>query len=150
SNNMLTGSIPLNLNGLKSLESLDFSHNNLSGEIPQQLTCLTMLSYFDVSFNQLTGHIPLSQQFSTFENTSYHGNLGLCGPPLLRKCENIVAASPPPSLENDRASRNWIEIDWKIIFMGYASGFVVGVTIGMTWTRGCKRVKKVRHITFVL
>ena len=82
SNNILTGFIPSSLATLTNLESLDLSQNMLVGEIPPQLMELTFLSFLNVSHNNLTGPIPQGKQFLTFQNSSFDGNVELCGSPL--------------------------------------------------------------------
>ncbi|XP_030460312.1 putative receptor like protein 25 [Syzygium oleosum] len=130
SNNILSRPLPPFLAKLTNLEALDLSQNHPSGEIPQELTQLTLLAVFNVSYNRLTGPIPQSQQFATFENNSYKGNLGLRGTPLSRKCGGIkMPPSSPPSKE-DQDSGSAMGLDWKIVCMGYASGLVIGVVLG--------------------
>ncbi|XP_034700980.1 putative receptor like protein 25 [Vitis riparia] len=129
--NDLTGHIPSSLGNLTQLESLDLSQNKLSGEIPWQLTRLTFLEFFNVSHNHLTGHIPQGKQFSTFENASFDGNLGLCGSPLSRECGSSEAL-PPTSSSSKQGSTS--KFDWKIVLMGYGSGLVIGVSIGYCLT----------------
>jgi Leucine-rich repeat (LRR) protein len=136
SNNNLTGHIPISFGNMSTLESLDLSQNKLSGQIPMQLTQLTFLASFNVSHNQLTGPIPQSTQFNTFDSSSFGGNLGLCGNPLSKKCEN---PEPPPlptaSIEEDQDSWFHIEFDWKIILLGYCSGIINGVVVGNIVTK---------------
>ncbi|KAM6571210.1 hypothetical protein CsatA_015290 [Cannabis sativa] len=128
SNNALSGHIPPSLGTLTELESLDLSQNQLSGQIPQKLAELNFLQKFDVSYNNLTGLIPRGNQFQTFEN-SFEGNQGLCGEPLLKKCENMML--PPPSALNKNVdSDSPIEIDWNFVLAGLVSGFVIGVSLG--------------------
>lgn len=129
SGNNLLGHIPSSLGNLTVLESLDLSNNNLSGEIPRQLAELTSLAVFDVSDNNLTGQIPQGKQFNTFENSSFEGNPGLCGKPLSRNCE--ISES---SQKEDQDSETPFEFGWKIVLTGYASGLIVGVVIGQTFT----------------
>ena len=129
SGNNLLGHIPSSLGNLTALESLDLSNNNLSGEIPRQLAELTSLAVFDVSDNNLTGQIPQGKQFNTFENNSFEGNPGLCGKPLSRNCE--ISES---SRKEDQDSETPFEFGWKIVLTGYASGLIVGVVIGQTFT----------------
>ncbi|XVF65298.1 hypothetical protein PTKIN_Ptkin09bG0237100 [Pterospermum kingtungense] len=131
SQNSFSGQIPLALVNLKELESLDLSQNNLSGEIPPQLTTLTFLSALNLSYNQLEGSIPQSNQFGTFSNDSYKGNRGLCGPPLTKRCnEADDVPMAPPGEDAD----SWVDdiSVWKIVLMGYASGLVIGLSIGFT------------------
>ncbi|KAM3704854.1 hypothetical protein ACJW31_03G037300 [Castanea mollissima] len=88
SSNSFRGHFPSSLGNLTALESLDLSQNELLGEIPQQLIGLTFLEYLNLSHNQLVGPIPQGGHFSTFEISSFEGNFGLCGSPLLNKCGN--------------------------------------------------------------
>ncbi|XVF65291.1 hypothetical protein PTKIN_Ptkin09bG0236400 [Pterospermum kingtungense] len=130
SQNSFSSQIPLALVNLKEVESLDLSQNYLSGEIPPQLTTLTFLSVLDLSYNQLEGNIPQSNQFGTFLNDSYKGNPGLCGPPLTKRCNEADVPMAPPEEEAD----SWVDdiSVWKIVLMGYASGLVIGLSIGFT------------------
>ncbi|XP_048332922.2 receptor-like protein 33 [Ziziphus jujuba] len=97
SHNKLTGSIPSTLGNLSNLEWLDLSSNELVGEIPQQLTNMISLSVLNLSRNKLFGPIPNGKQFNTFENSSYSGNLGLCGFPLSEMCGNNNEPQQSPS-----------------------------------------------------
>ena len=126
SNNYLTGHIPLSLRNLKMLESLDLSSNNLSGRIPQELTSLTFLEVLNLSQNHLTGFIPRGNQFETFENDSYYGNPGLCGFPLSERCKTDEVLEPSQEIETEFENG----FDWKITFMGYGCGLVIGFSLG--------------------
>ncbi|KAG2621977.1 hypothetical protein PVAP13_3NG293446, partial [Panicum virgatum] len=90
SHNAFSGEIPPQLGSMTALgESLDLSSNMLSAEIPQELTNLTFLSTLNLSNNQLDERIPQLRQFGTFENSSFDGNAGLCGPPLSKQCGTL-------------------------------------------------------------
>ncbi|KAF3458003.1 hypothetical protein FNV43_RR02665 [Rhamnella rubrinervis] len=127
SSNNFTGSIPSSLGNLSELESLDLSKNKLSGRIPQQLADLTFLEYLNLSHNQLAGPIPQGTQLDTFSYSAFEGNPGLCGSQLSKKCENTV--TPIPFLRKDEEEPE-NGFTWKVVVMGYACGFVVGVVIG--------------------
>ncbi|GAB2249054.1 hypothetical protein Droror1_Dr00012413 [Drosera rotundifolia] len=136
SHNNITGSIPPSLGRLSNLESLDLSNNFLSADIPQQLEELTFLEIFNVSHNRLTGSIPQGNQFSTFTNDSFEGNIGLCGSPLSKKCGQTASSSSPQgesASDNDKDESSAV-IDWIIRSMGYLSGLVIGVIFGHIFT----------------
>ncbi|OMO88563.1 hypothetical protein COLO4_20210 [Corchorus olitorius] len=130
SHNSFYGPVPA-LEDLTELESLDLSSNNLSGKIPAQLTSLTFLAALNLSYNQLEGSIPQSNQFNTFTNDSYQGNPRLCGPPLTRRCNEVSVPTPPPTREDVESWGDGISV-WKIGLIGYASGLVIGLSVGFT------------------
>ncbi|KAF8012021.1 hypothetical protein BT93_I0219 [Corymbia citriodora subsp. variegata] len=137
SHNTINGSIPSSLRNLTKLKALDLSRNELTGKIPPELTQLTSLEFFDVSNNHLSGPIPREKQFNTFENGSYAGNFRLCGAPLTKKCNDLKALPPPPSngVSVKEEPRTWIkELNWKVVLMGFASGSVIGVVVGLNYT----------------
>ncbi|ESR45579.1 hypothetical protein CICLE_v100035402mg, partial [Citrus x clementina] len=134
--NNLQGHIPSCLGNLTNLESLDLSNNKFSGRIPQQLVDLTFLAFFNVSDNYLTGPIPQGKQFATFDNTSFDGNLGLCGKPLSKGCESGEAATNEDHTEGSEESLFSGASDWKIILTGYAGGFVAGLVLGFNISIG--------------
>ncbi|KAJ4717600.1 Receptor-like protein [Melia azedarach] len=134
SHNSLQGHIPSQLTNITSLESLDLSNNKLSGQIPQNLIELTFLGFFNVSHNNLTGPIPQGNQFTLFDNSSFDGNLGLCGKPLSRKCE--TDDSKPNENEDVPDSKSSFPLDWKIALIGYSSGLIVGVILGLNFSTG--------------
>ncbi|KAJ6967272.1 receptor kinase BRI1-like 3 [Populus alba x Populus x berolinensis] len=80
--NKLTGNIPDSFGGLKAIGVLDLSHNDLQGFLPGSLGTLSFLSDLDVSNNNLTGPIPSGGQLTTFPQSRYENNSGLCGVPL--------------------------------------------------------------------
>ncbi|XP_022145113.1 receptor-like protein 12 [Momordica charantia] len=128
SHNKLTGRIPTSFGNLNNLEWLDLSSNRLSGNIPPQLAVLTFLSFLNLSQNQLSGPIPQGKQFATFENSSYIGNLGLCGFPL-PKCD--AEKDPKPQLQHDEEDDIFGKgFWWKVVFMGYGCGMVFGIFVG--------------------
>ncbi|KAM3346287.1 hypothetical protein ACQJBY_020710 [Aegilops geniculata] len=128
SGNAFTGDIPRELGGMTQLESLDLSQNQLSGDIPEALTNLTFLGILNLSGNQLVGRIPRSRQFGTFENSSFEGNLGLCGPPLSKPCG--ISPAPPIAAHGEKSSH--VDV---ILFLFVGLGFGIGFAgaILMRW-----------------
>ncbi|KAI5334014.1 hypothetical protein L3X38_024147 [Prunus dulcis] len=129
SHNELTGRIPPSFGEMSNLEWLDLSSNKLVGDIPEQLVNMTSLSKFNVSKNQLVGPIPRGNQFDTFENDSYSGNTGFCGLPLSKTC-SAPHQSPPSSFQQEDDLEHGNGFDWKVVLMGYASGVVIGISVG--------------------
>lgn len=128
SHNALTGTITSQLGALHQLESLDLSSNGLSGEIPQDLALLDFLSVLNLSYNQLVGRIPPGPaHFQTFSNLSFMGNIGLCGLPLSKPCDNTE-----PNMVSHLSAKEPVDI---ILFLFIGLGFGVGfaVTIVLRW-----------------
>ncbi|XVF87996.1 hypothetical protein PTKIN_Ptkin19aG0013600 [Pterospermum kingtungense] len=127
SRNSLVGTIPSLLGDLSSLESLDLSSNKLQGRIPQELVNLIFLEVLNLSRNNFIGPIPRGNQFDTFSNDSYNGNMGLCGFPLSINCSNGQGLEPSPNIYDDTTSA----LDWKFVaLMGYGCGVVLGLSMG--------------------
>ncbi|GKV47846.1 hypothetical protein SLEP1_g54705 [Rubroshorea leprosula] len=125
SHNNLTGHIPPSLGNLMNLEWLDLSSNELAGKIPDELVSLTQLSVLNLSNNHLGGRIPQGNQFNTFGNGSYEGNLELCGIPLSKSCDGI--GTPPSSFqEKDELWR----FGWRVVVLGYGCGVIFGLLMG--------------------
>ncbi|KAF2948533.1 hypothetical protein DAI22_01g043000 [Oryza sativa Japonica Group] len=122
--NSLTGPIPSQLSGLKQLEALDLSSNELSGVIPQELASLDFLGMLNLSYNKLEGKIPESPHFSTFPNSSFLGNDGLCSPPLSKSCSNMTVLNVIPSRKKS------VDI---VLFLfsglGFGLGFAIAVVV---------------------
>lgn len=56
--NQLTGELPSEIISWERLNNLNLSHNELSGSIPSALGSLPVLTYLDLSNNQFSGQIP--------------------------------------------------------------------------------------------
>ena len=118
---------------MTNLEWLDLSFNKLRGEIPKQLADIPWLADLKLSHNQLTGQIPSGKQFNTFDNDSYTDNLGLCGFPLTRTCNNHESKQPPPSTlqqEDNLQLESKNGFGWQAVSIGYGCGVIFGTLMG--------------------
>ncbi|KAL3733319.1 hypothetical protein ACJRO7_022792 [Eucalyptus globulus] len=129
SHDHLIGSIPLTLGNLTNLGWLDLSSNMLSGEIPRVLGDLASLGYLNLSKNQLIGRIPQDKQLSTFSNDSFSGNPSLCGTPLSKACPGDAQPPPPSASTPFNHERHESLFKKKVVWIGYASGIVIGISI---------------------
>jgi len=97
--NNLKGTIPGELGGLASLETLDVRSNGLSGPIPPELGNLTTLMYAFMDGHELTGPIPTE--------------LGdIPRPQYLRLLQNSLSASIPPEL-GQISSLSALSLSWN-------------------------------------
>ncbi|GKV40363.1 hypothetical protein SLEP1_g48018 [Rubroshorea leprosula] len=125
SHNNLTGPISPSLGNLMNLEWLDLFSNELAGKIPNELVSLTQLAVLNLSNNHLVGRIPQGNQFSTFGNDSYEGNLGLCGISLSKSCNGNGTL---PSSFQEKAE--FWRFGWTVLVLGYGCGVVFGLPRG--------------------
>ncbi|KAM6579350.1 hypothetical protein CsatA_003124 [Cannabis sativa] len=132
SQNRLHGCIPMSLINLSNLEGLDLSSNDLSGEIPSKMADLTQLSYLNLSYNKLEGQIPRGNQFDTFNNDSYEGNIKLCGFPLSKSCSTEMKREDDDGEEHT----DHIILVWKIVMAGYGCGLIIGISLGYAFLYG--------------
>ncbi|GAB2300381.1 hypothetical protein Dimus_034422 [Dionaea muscipula] len=104
SGNRFSGQIPFAVNNLTHLTGLFLEKNNFSGPIP---SIGAELSDFNVSDNNLNGSIPKS--LARFPESSFAGNLELCGDPL-PPCNSSFfpppAPSPTPTVPSSPAQRS--------------------------------------------
>ncbi|XP_064956341.1 probable inactive receptor kinase At2g26730 [Musa acuminata AAA Group] len=120
-NNLFSGGIPSWLSQLNGLGRLDLSGNNLTGEIPFAISNLTHLTGlllqnnrlsgslpsisidslvgFNVSYNRLNGSIP--RTLRRFPESSFVGNLDLCGRPLPPCNPFFPSPAPSPTAEEN-------------------------------------------------
>ena len=89
-----------------------------------------MLEVLKLSHYTLIGHIPSGNQFNTFNNDLYTENLGLCGLPLSRTCNNHEAKQPPPILQQDENLEHENGFNWQAVSIGYACGTIFGIFMG--------------------
>ena len=126
SHNSFTGPIPSQFVYLHQLESLDISSNGISGEIPQEISSLDFLTTLNLSNNMLEGRIPESPHFSTFDKSSFMGNTGLCGPPLLKQCSN---ETPPNSALHNSEEKSADVMLFLFFGLGFGIGFAVAILV---------------------
>ncbi|KAK7373855.1 hypothetical protein VNO80_07275 [Phaseolus coccineus] len=128
SHNDLIGHIPYSFTNLVQTESLDLSFNKLSGEIPPKLNILTSLEVLSVAHNNLSGPIPeWTNQFATFDESSYEGNTFLCGLPLLKSCH------PTPTITLNDLDTYRVNDRLVDMYVFYVS-FVVSYTLALLAT----------------
>ncbi|KAL6334603.1 hypothetical protein AAG906_019238 [Vitis piasezkii] len=144
SRNCITGSIPENISRLRQLSSLDLSNNRLSGVLPQSMSLLTFLGYLNLSNNNFSGMIPFIGQMTTFNASIFYGNPGLCGAPLVRKCED----NPEGQSANDDKDEdhNGFIDEWFYLSVGL--GFAVGI-LGPFFVLILKRSWSEAYFSFV-
>ncbi|KAM0034358.1 putative protein kinase RLK-Pelle-LRR-III family [Helianthus debilis subsp. tardiflorus] len=105
--NLLSGTLPLDILSIPTLQSVYLQHNNLSGELP---TLPPQVSVLDLSFNSFTGNIlektknltrltSLNLEFNSFSGNITELNLNLTRLLVFNISHNILNGSIPVSLQ---------------------------------------------------
>ncbi|CAI9290010.1 unnamed protein product [Lactuca saligna] len=129
SKNALFGEIPQKIGEMKNLLTLDLSRNSFSGRMPSSMSQMSLLNYLDVSFNNLSGRIPTSTQLQSFQTSRYNGNIGLCGPPLTKKCPGDEGLKVPLVIDESEGDEEDIDELHIWFYVGGGMGFVTGFWI---------------------
>ncbi|KAL1209104.1 Inactive leucine-rich repeat receptor-like serine/threonine-protein kinase [Cardamine amara subsp. amara] len=95
SGNRFSGKIPISLLRLSRLYTLYVQDNLFSGSIPplNQRT----LRFLNVSKNQLSGQIPPTRALNQFNESSFTGNIALCGDQVQNLCNDTTGITSTPS-----------------------------------------------------
>ncbi|KAJ1390175.1 Protein kinase domain [Sesbania bispinosa] len=123
SSNNFTGSIPFSINNLVHLSGLFLENNAFSGSLP---SVTAKLVGFNVSNNHLNGSIP--ETLSKFPESSFAGNLDLCGPPL-KSCNPFFPAPAPSPSSTSPAGASHKKSNK--LSTGAIIGIVVGSVVGL-------------------
>ena len=116
--NSFEGELPSSISNLTRLNKLFLQNNNLTGSIPK--LNIQNLKFLNLSNNHLNGSIPLT--LSSFPNSSFRGNTGLCGPPL-NQCPGI---SPAPSVSEGPP----VVHEKKHMKKKLSAGIIIAIAVG--------------------
>uniref|UniRef100_A0A1J3FQQ8 Inactive leucine-rich repeat receptor-like serine/threonine-protein kinase n=1 Tax=Noccaea caerulescens TaxID=107243 RepID=A0A1J3FQQ8_NOCCA len=141
SGNRFSGRIPSSLLRLSRLYTLNVQDNLFTGSIPPLNQ--TSLRYFNVSNNQLSGQIPLTRALKQFDESSFTGNVALCGDQIRSPCgiSPVPSAKPSPTLKSKNNKAKLIGI-----IAGSVAGGVLILILVLTLLIFCWR-RKQRNIS---
>ncbi|XP_057990364.1 receptor-like protein EIX2 [Hevea brasiliensis] len=121
---------------LSLVTSRDLASNNLHGEFPKEITKLVglvalnlsknqVIGYLNLSDNNFSGMIPYMGHVTTFDASSFDGNSGLRGAPLVLKCPGNDSNGGGGSIVED--SSDGFSDMWFYLSIGL--GFAVGILV---------------------
>ncbi|KAK1394257.1 hypothetical protein POM88_013313 [Heracleum sosnowskyi] len=143
--NKFYGSMPYQLCHLSNLYFLDLSVNQISGILPQCFGNLTSMtkkgteitehyynstnalaptsSFVDTALAGWKGRIPSGTQLQGFSSSAYEGNIGLCGPPVTKRCPGDEADDEDgPTLNDNEGDADETEY-MRWLYISAALGF---------------------------
>ncbi|CAA0188994.1 unnamed protein product [Arabidopsis thaliana] len=137
SGNRLSGRIPSSLLRLSRLYTLNVEDNLFTGSIPPLNQ--TSLRYFNVSNNKLSGQIPLTRALKQFDESSFTGNVALCGDQIGSPCgiSPAPSAKPTPIPKSKKSKAKLIGI-----IAGSVAGGVLILILLLTLLIVCWRRKR--------
>ncbi|CAN8294330.1 unnamed protein product [Cochlearia groenlandica] len=138
SGNRISGKIPTSLLRLSRLYTFNVQDNLFTGSIPPLNQ--TSLRYFNVSNNQLSGKIPATRALKQFGDSSFTGNIALCGDQIRSPC----GIAPSPSAKPSPIPKSKKKNKWKLIgiIAGSAAGGVLILVLLLTLLIVCCRRKR--------
>ncbi|GKB99472.1 leucine-rich repeat-containing protein [Tanacetum coccineum] len=135
--------MPSSFSKCRSLRVVDLGNNQLNGtflewlgELPNlqvlvlksnKLRDVKGLGVLNLSQNRLVGRIPEGTQFNTFDESSFAGNLGLCGFLLPKKCSE---RTHKPQREEHENHEEKYGFTWEVVTLGYGCGTLLGLVTG--------------------
>ncbi|KAL3834732.1 hypothetical protein ACJIZ3_009468 [Penstemon smallii] len=136
--NSLTGKIPSSVENLRRLYVLNLQFNSFSGGLPS--LDLPRLKFLNLSYNSLNGTIPNSLQ--KFPESSFIGNIHLCGSPLT-SCSALAPESSPVAEKSRKLSSG------SIIAIAVVGAFVMILSL-LAILYFCMKKKKDRDSSRVI
>ncbi|KAF6166959.1 hypothetical protein GIB67_030652 [Kingdonia uniflora] len=139
SSNRFNGTISFMVNNLTHLTGLFLENNGFSGSLPS--INVEGLTSFNVSNNNLNGSIP--KTLTKFPQSSFVGNLNLCGTPLPPCNDSFFPPSPSPSppLTPFRKSSKKLS-KGEIVAISIGSGLLLLVLLLILLLCCCKRRRR--------
>ncbi|THG22276.1 hypothetical protein TEA_017588 [Camellia sinensis var. sinensis] len=119
------------------LEALGISKNHMSGKLPRWMGNMSNLMGIAMFSNHFEGPIPVEfcklgatpdrkAQFATFEESSYEGNLFLCGLPLRTNCNKTVPTSTM-SKGLERKIEDGGFIDMEVFYVSFLVSYIIAL-----------------------
>ncbi|KAK6146630.1 hypothetical protein DH2020_020499 [Rehmannia glutinosa] len=145
SGNTISGPIPMSFVSLSRLYVLYLQDNRLTGAIPPFNQ--SSLRFFNVSNNALSGKVPLTAALIKFNESSFVGNIDLCGEQIRTPCNFGPSASPSYPVAPTKTRHRKTNTKLTLIIVLSVVGFVLLCIIAallLMFLRKTRKAKEVR------